>query len=52
MTTSSLEGDIQQSYDLGANGYLRKPADFRDFAAAIKTTLTFWLELNLAVSVA
>jgi two-component system response regulator len=51
MTTSGQEGDIRQSYDLGANGYLRKPADYREFAAAIKTTLTFWLRINQAVPV-
>src|SRR6185295_14309373 len=34
LTSSGEEKDIVQSYDLGANAYVRKPVDFNEFAQA------------------
>jgi CheY-like chemotaxis protein len=46
LTTSSEEQDIAQSYDLGANSYIRKPVDFKQFAEAIQHLGLYWLVLN------
>jgi|SRR6185436_5643916 len=46
LTSSRLEPDIEQAYQLGANAYLVKPSsppELRKTAAGIKQ---FWLELN------
>ena len=46
LTSSKLEEDILSSYRNGANAYVRKPVNFAEFAAAIKTLGMFWLLLN------
>jgi two-component system response regulator len=46
LTASKEEEDILQSYALGANAYVRKPVEFAQFAAAVKTVGLFWLLLN------
>src|SRR3990172_6905973 len=35
LTTSNEEQDVAQSYDLGANSYIRKPVDFAQFARGV-----------------
>jgi two-component system response regulator len=35
-----------ESYDLGANSYVRKPVDFSRFAEAIHQLQMYWLVLN------
>jgi CheY-like chemotaxis protein len=41
--TSSREGpDLRKAYDLGANAYVVKPLDFKEFVTAVKTVGTFW----------
>jgi two-component system, response regulator len=46
LTISSEESDVSQSYDLGANSYIRKPVDFTQFAQAIQHPGPYWLVLN------
>jgi two-component system, response regulator len=49
LTSSKLEEDILASYRGGANGYVRKPVNFSEFAKAVSTVGMFWLLLNEAV---
>lgn len=46
LTSSSEQRDIIRSYDLGANGYVRKPVDFQQFAEAVKILGLYWLVVN------
>jgi two-component system response regulator len=46
LTTSKQEEDVAQSYDRGANSYIRKPVDFENFAEAIRHLGLYWLVLN------
>jgi len=46
LTTSSEEDDIAQSYDLGANSYIRKPVDFIQFVEAVQKLGLYWLVMN------
>jgi CheY-like chemotaxis protein len=46
LTTSSEEDDIAQSYDLGANSYIRKPVDFNQFVEAVQHLGLYWLVIN------
>ena len=36
LTSSKAEEDIRTAYDLGANGYIRKPVEFSEFTEAIQ----------------
>lgn len=46
LTSSGEERDVVQSYQLGANAYVRKPVDFNEFAQATKALGLFWLLVN------
>jgi two-component system response regulator len=46
LTSSREEQDVIESYNLGANSYVRKPVDFVQFAEAIRQLQLYWLVLN------
>lgn len=46
LTSSKEEEDVARGYDLGANGYVRKPVDYTKFAEAVERLGLYWLVLN------
>lgn len=46
LTSSKEEQDLINSYSLGANSYIRKPVDFKQFAEAVRNLQLYWLMLN------
>ncbi len=46
LTSSREEPDLQKCYALGANAYVVKPMDFKDFLEAVKQVGIFWAVIN------
>jgi len=46
LTSSKQEQDVINGYKLGANSYVRKPVDFKEFVEAIKFLGLYWLIWN------
>lgn len=46
LTSSAEERDLVQSYQLGANGYVVKPLDFKEFVTAVASLGLFWAAIN------
>lgn len=47
LTTSSAPRDVQNSYDLHANSFIKKPVDFDQFFEVIQKIEDFWLTTSL-----
>jgi CheY-like chemotaxis protein len=45
LTTSRDEADIQQTYDLGVNSFITKPATFAGLVEMMRTWQRYWMEL-------
>ena len=45
LTTSSSESDIKKAYDHGANAYLTKPVEEKDFVNIARKIEEFWFNL-------
>lgn len=50
LTSSGEEKDIRESYELGANSYIRKPVDFLEFKKIANLIGEYWLMLNISPS--
>jgi two-component system response regulator len=46
LTSSSEQRDIVDSYDLGANSYVRKPIEFDRFTEAVGQLAIYWTGIN------
>ena len=46
LTSSAEEPDLRESYLLGANAYVVKPVNFKDFAPAVAALGKFWAVVN------
>jgi len=46
LTSSIQEQDLIDSYNLGANSYIRKPVDFHLFTETVRNLGMYWLLLN------
>ena len=45
-TSSREEQDVVRSYQLGANAYVVKPVEFRQFVATLQGLCSFWMTVN------
>jgi two-component system, response regulator len=46
LTSSDEREDIANTYDLGANSYVRKPVEFEGFVSAARQLGLYWTVLN------
>jgi two-component system response regulator len=47
LTSSSENTDIVRGYGFGANGYVRKPVEYLEFAEAVRQIGLYWLIANV-----
>lgn len=47
-TSSGEESDLRRSYELGANAYVVKPVNSKEFRAAMQRIGNYWMSLNMA----
>jgi CheY-like chemotaxis protein len=44
LTTSKAKEDVLESYGLGANSFITKPASFKSLCKVLKTVVTYWFD--------
>jgi CheY-like chemotaxis protein len=44
ISTSDRPEDVRRCYSLGANAYVTKPIDYREFTRCVESIATFWLD--------
>lgn len=47
LTSSDDEGDIDRSYEHGANSYVRKPVNMDELSETVRRVGHYWLTLNI-----
>jgi CheY-like chemotaxis protein len=47
LTTSAEDRDVRRSYELGASGYVVKPAEFEKFLEVVERIDLYWVLTNL-----
>ena len=47
-SSSGEEADLRRCYELGANAYVVKPVNFREFLSTIQRIGNYWMSLNVA----
>ncbi len=45
LTTSTADGDVSVSYEMGVNSYITKPATFRELVDVMEILSRYWFEL-------
>jgi len=51
LTSSREQRDVVESYQLGANSYVRKPVDRAEFVAVAREIVRYWVVLNEQVPI-
>jgi len=46
LTSSGLESDMKECYELGADSYIVKPVTYSDFIETVKSIPEYWLKTN------
>jgi len=49
LSTSSEDADVNLSYELGSNSYIRKPIAYEEFSKAIEDIGRYWLDYNTSL---
>jgi len=52
LTSSSERSDMVACYQAGANGFVRKPVDFAEFAEKLNRLQAYWLGVNESIATA
>ncbi len=45
-SSSNNPNDIERAYKTGANSYIRKPIDFREFTSTLEIVFSYWIKTN------
>jgi len=51
LSSSNEEHDIAKSYESGANSYVKKPVNFKEFMEAVNKLGQYWLLVNESVEI-
>ncbi len=50
LTSSAVEADVKEAYNLGANSYIVKPIEYGLHSKAITEAVKYWTEINRALN--